>query len=190
LCLEFQAHSVIPPKVRHFGADVCWDGSEFLRTMAAGVDNQVNGFAELASLLWQERAARERILFKIVEEQLVAAAGRTRFLASAGQEIEAAVDDLRRGEAVRATEAAALAERLGLPASVTLVQIAGAAPEPWGEILRAHCDALREIAGEIDEATGESRRLLDAVTSVRGPRPSFARLRSWALAPMAGEASR
>ena len=154
--------------------------------MAAGVNNQVSGFPELASLLWHERAGRERVLFKIVEEQLVATAGRSRWLAEAGQEIEAALADLRRGETKRAAEAAELAQRLDLPPSATLVQLADAAPEPWDEILRAHCDALHELATEIEEATSESRRLLDAVSGIRDPWPWLARLRSLTFTPSTG----
>ena len=154
--------------------------------MAAGVNNEVSGFPELASLLWRERANRERVLYRIVQEQLVLAAGRTRWLARAGEEIEEALADLRHGEVVRAAVAGALAARLGLPASLTLVQLADAAPGPWDEILRGHCAALHELGIEIDAATSESRRLLDAVANVREPWPWLARLRSSSFTPLTG----
>jgi hypothetical protein len=175
-------------QVRPERADVGEDMSEILGTMAACVNNQVSGFAELASLLWRERANREQVLFKIVEEQLVLAAGQTRWLANAGREIEAALADLRRGEVVRAAMSGALAARLGLPGSTTLAELADAAPEPWDEILRAHCDALRELQAEIEEATSESQRLLEAVASISEPWPALGRLRSSTFAPMTGDA--
>ena len=152
--------------------------------MAAGVNNEVGGFPELASLLWRERANRERVLYRIVQEQLVLAAGRTRWLARAGQEIEEALSDLRHGESVRAAIARALAARLGLPADVPLVQLADSAPGPWDEILRGLGDALRDLGILLDEATSESRRLLDAVTSVREPWPWLARLRNTSFTPL------
>jgi hypothetical protein len=157
--------------------------------MAAGVSNQMSGFAELASLLWRERESRERVLFKIVEEQLVSAAGRTRWLTIASAEIEAAMADLRRGEAERADEAGALAGQLGLPAGIELIELAEAAPEPWNEILRGHCEALRELASEIEAATNESRRILDAAVDVGKARRGFARLRGSIFAPVPREAS-
>jgi hypothetical protein len=154
--------------------------------MAADVNNEVGGFPELASLLWRERAHRERVLYRIVQEQLVLAAGRTRWLVQAGQEVEEALADLRHGEVVRAAVAGSLAARLGLPASVTLVQLADSAPGPWDEILRGHCAALHELGIEIDEATSESRRLLAEVASVREPWPWLARLRRSSFVPLTG----
>ena len=127
---------------------------------AVGVDNQVNGFSQVASLLWQEREILERVLFKLLEEQLVASTGQPRWLAAASNELEAALLDLRRSEVVRAAKVDELAEKRGLPHGVALTQLAEAAPEPWSEILLEHREALRQLAAEIDDATTETRRLL------------------------------
>jgi hypothetical protein len=128
---------------------------------ALGVDNQVNGFSQVASLLWQEREILERVLFKLHEEQLVAASGQVRWLGAASSELEAALLDVRRAEVVRAAKVDELAEQRGLPPGIALAQLADAAPEPWDEILLEHRAALRRLAAEIDAATVETRRLLE-----------------------------
>jgi hypothetical protein len=126
------------------------------------VSAEVSGIAELASLLWREREILERVLFKIVEQQLLVAAGETRWLSAANREVEAAVHDLRRCEVERAVEVDAVAERLGLGPGQTLAALADAAPEPWDEILREHRTAVSDLASQLDVASKEARRLLDA----------------------------
>ncbi len=130
--------------------------------MAVGVNDEISGFAEVASLLWTEREILERVLFKVVEEQLVVAAGHTRWLPSTNREIEAALGDLRRTEVERATEVDAVAKQLDLPPACTLTELAHAAPQPWDEIIREHRVALVGLMSEINAATSETRRLLDA----------------------------
>ena len=130
--------------------------------MAVGVDNETSGFPEVASLLWREREVLERVLFKIVQEKLILAAGQTRWLGAASRELEAALHDLRGSEVVRAAEVDALATQLGLSPGIALAELAEVAPEPWNEILLEHRDALRQLAAEIDTATAEARQLLDA----------------------------
>ena len=131
-------------------------------TMAVGVSDEVKGFAELASLLWRERETLERVLFKIVEEQLVVASGETRWLAASNREVEAAVHDLRVSEVERAAEVDAMATQLGLPAGLSLAVLAENAPAPWDEILRDHRASLSRLLSEIDAAAKEARRLLEA----------------------------
>ena len=53
------------------------------------------GFAEVSTMLWRERDALSLLLFKLVEEQLIVSAGRTRWLANANEEIEFALEQLR-----------------------------------------------------------------------------------------------
>ncbi len=129
---------------------------------AVSVNNQLNGFSQVASVLWQEREILERVLFKLAEEQLVASTGQARWLSAASNELDEALQDLRRSEVVRATKVDELAEQRGLPPGVALAQLAEAAPEPWHEILLEHRAALRGLAAEIDAATSETRRLLES----------------------------
>jgi hypothetical protein len=113
-------------------------------------------------LLWREREILEQVLFKVVQERLVLEAGETRWLQAANRELEAAVRELRVSEVLRSAETTVLAEELGLSDNASLSELAGAAPEPWSSILLEHRDALRQLTLEIDDATAQSRLLLDA----------------------------
>jgi hypothetical protein len=91
------------------------------------------GYPALASALWRQREAM----------QLLA-----RALAGRG-EVRAALDDFRLGEVFRAAEAEELARAVGLPADITLADLAAASAEPWRTLLTDHWDALHELYTEI-----------------------------------------
>jgi hypothetical protein len=129
----------------------------------AGVTTDANDlFAEVASVLWSEREMLEHLLFKLVEEQLVLAAGSTRWLNCADAEVRAATARLQLGEVTRAVQVEALAERLHMPVATTLAELASIAPEPWPLVLTEHRAALRSLVAEIDAVAAENRRLLHA----------------------------
>ena len=130
--------------------------------MAVIMENHVDGFSAVASLLWREREILENVLFKIVEERLVLASGDSRWLAPANRELQAALDHLRMSDLSRAMEVDALCAQVGLAPGATLIELAAAAPEPWSDILLDHREALRALAAEIDVAAGDNRKLLDA----------------------------
>jgi len=46
------------------------------------------GLSEVSSILWRERQLLELLLFKLEEEQLLLAAGRTRWLPHATREVD------------------------------------------------------------------------------------------------------
>ncbi|MGH8960015.1 MAG: flagellar protein FlgN [Jatrophihabitantaceae bacterium] len=119
-------------------------------------------FAAVAGVLWSERETLDRLLFKLVEEQLVLAAGSTRWLNQADQEVRNAMERLRLGEVIRAAEVSALAESLNLPLETTLAELATIAPEPWPFVLTEHRTALRTLVAEIEAVAAENRRLLHA----------------------------
>src|SRR6266496_5603996 len=96
------------------------------------------GLADVANILWREREALDLLLFKLEEEQLVLATGRTRWLAHATREVEFVLDRIRQTELLRAVEVDAAAAELGLPPSPSLRARADAAPPPWGDVLRDH----------------------------------------------------
>ena len=62
------------------------------------------GLAEVSGILWKERELLELLLFKLEEEQLVLASGRTRWLAHATREVEFVMEQIRTTELLRATE--------------------------------------------------------------------------------------
>jgi hypothetical protein len=120
------------------------------------------GFAEVSTMLWRERDALSLLLFKLVEEQLIVSAGRTRWLANANEEIEFALEQLRGTEVLRAAETDAISEELGLPGSATLAELEAAAPEPWGTLYGEHRRALIQLVAEIEQVTAQNRSLLTA----------------------------
>ncbi|WP_369054142.1 flagellar export chaperone FlgN [Kineococcus terrestris] len=116
--------------------------------------------AEVSGILWKERELLELLLFKLEEEQLVLASGRTRWLAHATREVEFVMEQIRSTELLRATEVDAVAAELGLEPGPSLNALAEAAPEPWGELLRGHRDAFLTLTSEIQDLADANRDLL------------------------------
>src|ERR1700710_3058878 len=102
--------------------------------MTTTAESKTMGFSEISTLLWREREALQLLLFKLVEEQLIVSAGRTRWLAQANEEIGSARRQLRATEVLRAAETDAISEELGLATGATLAQLEAAAPEPWATL--------------------------------------------------------
>lgn len=120
------------------------------------------GFAEVSSVLWRERELLEVLLFKLEEEQLVLASGRTRWLARATHEVEAVLGRIRESELLRQVELASLAAELDLADDVPLERLAEASPEPWAELFRSHRDAFLSLTAEIQGIAQSNRELLSA----------------------------
>ena len=120
------------------------------------------GFAEVSTLLWRERDALQLLLFKLVEEQLIVSAGRTRWLAQANDEIEMALSQLRGTEVLRAAETDQIAFELGLAGPPTLAELEATAPEPWATLFAEHRQALVQLVSEIEQTTAANRTLLTA----------------------------
>ncbi|GAA0320278.1 flagellar export chaperone FlgN [Kineococcus aurantiacus] len=120
------------------------------------------GLAEVSGILWKERELLELLLFKLEEEQLVLASGRTRWLAHATREVEFVMEQIRSTELLRAVEVDAIAADLGLEPGPSLNAIAEAAPEPWGQLFTSHRDAFLTLTSEIQDLADANRDLLKA----------------------------
>ena len=118
------------------------------------------GLREVSAILWRERHLLELLLFKLDEEQLVLAAGRTRWLPRATREVEMVLEELRQTELERAVEVSAVALDLALPAGASLRQLAETAPAPWQEILVEHRQAFLALTDEITALVQTNRELL------------------------------
>ncbi|MEV6923101.1 flagellar export chaperone FlgN [Dactylosporangium sp. NPDC051485] len=118
--------------------------------------------ADLASILWREREMLELLLFKLEEEQLVLASGRTRWLAHATREVEVVLEEIRRTEVVRAAEVEAIAVELGVGPNPSLSRLAEAAPPPWGDLLTQHRQAFLTVTAEVSAMAEANRDLLTA----------------------------
>lgn len=122
-------------------------------------ESNATGYTTLSSTLWRLREVLDQLLFKVFETQLVLAAGQPKWLAKASRELDAALQELRQVEVMRAVETIAMADKLSLPPEVTLAQIARVAPAPWDTIFLEHRDALRALAADLEAATAEAPTL-------------------------------
>ena len=118
------------------------------------------GLSEVSNILWQERQLLELLLFKLEEEQLVLASGRSRWLNHATREVEMVLEEIKRAEIARAIEVDAAAAELGLPGGPSLRQLSEAADGPWKSILDQHRRAFLTITQEILALAQVNRDLL------------------------------
>lgn len=116
--------------------------------------------SEVSNILWRERQLLELLVFKLEEEQLVLAAGRSRWLAHATREVETVLGEIRRVELERAVAVSGLARDMDFSDSPSLRELAQIAPAPWGGIFAEHRRALLTLAQEIDGVAKANRDLL------------------------------
>lgn len=116
--------------------------------------------SEVSNILWRERQLLELLVFKLEEEQLVLASGRSRWLAHATREVETVLGEIKRVELDRAVHVQAAGSALGLGDSPSLRELCEVAPEPWNTIFAEHRRALLELAQEIDGVARANRDLL------------------------------
>lgn len=116
--------------------------------------------SEVSNILWRERQLLELLLFKLEEEQLILASGRTRWLTQATREVETVLAQIKRVELDRAVELEALAAELGFERTPTLKELSELSTGPWGRIFSDHRGALLELAQEIDGLAQSNREML------------------------------
>ncbi len=117
---------------------------------------------DLAAVLWRQRDLLERLVYRLECEQLLLAAGRTRFLALATGEVEELVAALRVRRACSAPALpTAAAREAGLAPGAGLAELAAAVQPPWTGVLVEHRDALLALTRELG-ALAESNRTLMA----------------------------
>jgi len=115
---------------------------------------------DVSNILWQERRLLELLVFKLEEEQLVLAAGRTRWLSHATREVDNVLEEIKKVELQRAIEVEDVAQELGLSSAPSLRELAELTPTPWSGIFEEHRRALLETAQEIDSVARANRDLL------------------------------
>jgi len=116
--------------------------------------------SEVSNILWRERQLLELLVFKLEEEQLVLASGRTRWLSHATREVETILGEIKRVELERAMAVAGEIGELGLSDAPSLRELAAIAPTPWDGIFVEHRRALLTLAQEIEAITKSNRELL------------------------------
>jgi hypothetical protein len=119
--------------------------------------------SELSNILWRERRLLELLAFKLEEERLVLASGRTRWLPRASGEVDAIIEELKHVRLERAISLADVSAEVGLADAPSLRALAGAVPPPWDGICAEHARALRMLSQEIESIT----RVDGATTTAR-----------------------
>lgn len=105
---------------------------------------------ELDTVLRRERRQLEVVVFKYAEAHLLLAAAELRFLTWSAEEATRARHRLRETDLLRAANVQLLGVRGCRGSTPTLREVAGAAVEPWGSILRDHHEGLCSLVSEIE----------------------------------------
>ncbi|MHB1929161.1 MAG: flagellar protein FlgN [Acidimicrobiales bacterium] len=126
---------------------------------------------ELSDALWQVRRLLDVLRFRLEEERVLALADGRRWSATAHRAAEDVLERLRLAELVRAVMTEEVAKALDVGSAPTLRRLADAAPEPWGEILTSHLEALVTAARAIAELAEANERLA-ATSSGQAPAPT------------------
>lgn len=121
--------------------------------------------SEVSNVVWRERQVLELLVFKLEEEQLVLASGRTRWLSNVTREVETVLEEIKCVELERAMALAGSASSLGMSEASSLRELAVIAPTPWDGIFAEHRRALLSLAEEIDAITTSNRDMLRQVSS-------------------------
>ena len=117
-------------------------------------------FGVLTDVLRREREVLEELLYKLTVQKTVLRGAESRWLTRADAEVRAAVEGLQDFEILRAAEVDLLVRHYGLPANVSLRELAETAPEPWPMVLLDHREALRTLTLEINAVAAHNQRLL------------------------------
>jgi len=115
---------------------------------------------KLSQILWRERELLDTLLFKLEEEQMVLASGRTRWLVRAAREVENVLETIRETEILRAVAADDAAASLGLGHNPSLRALAEAVDEPWRSIMLDHHDAFTTVTHEVVALADANRELI------------------------------
>jgi hypothetical protein len=117
---------------------------------------------KLSQILWRERELLETLLYKLEQEQLVLASGRTRWLMRSAREVENVLSTIRETEILRSIAADQVAVSIGLSENPSLRVLSDACDEPWHTILADHHEAFVTITQEISALADANRDLITA----------------------------
>ena len=118
------------------------------------------GLREVSNILWRERHLLQLLLFKLEEEQLLLAAGRSRWLGQATREVELVLAEIKETELARALAVDAAGGQLDLGPNPSLRGLAEAAPAPWDGVFADHRTAFLAVTEEIVGLARTNRELL------------------------------
>jgi hypothetical protein len=115
---------------------------------------------KLSQILWLERELLDNLLFRLEEEQMVLASGRTRWLVKAARDVENVLETIRETEILRSVAADEAAASIGLGHNPSLRVLADAVDEPWRSILIDHHEAFTAATHEVIALADANRELI------------------------------
>ncbi len=118
------------------------------------------GANDLSAALWRQRELLELLRFKFEEQQLLLAAGRTRWIPHATREVEAIARRLKTAGLSLIVATVDVATEWGLPEDARLRDVAMAAPGAWKEIFTSHLEMLVSLTNDIRAVRNSNDRLL------------------------------
>lgn len=130
--------------------------------VAPGESRAETALANISSALWRLRELLDLLTFKLETEQVLVAAGRSRWLGRATHEVELVLEELRHAELRRTIELGDVTEALGLSPDLSLGELSEAAPAPWNDVLADHRETLLKVTNEISALAESNRELLDS----------------------------
>lgn len=130
---------------------------------------------ELSRTLHKQRALIELLQYRLEVQQLVLSAGRENRLQIALDEVESAMEDIRRSERTRDGVVRQCATLLDLPDTASLAELRAKCDEPWSTTLAEHQAALMALVADTEglaatnrdlaqRGANDSRAVIDAVT--------------------------
>ncbi len=136
---------------------------------------------DLSTQLWQERGILEMLLFKLEEAHVLLATGRHHWLQHATSEVSQVLAALSAAEDRRARIGSDVALSCGLSPDATLANLAAELPEPWGEIMSRHREALLSNLKRVQAVASTNREILrrslsattDALAVLGGGEPGY-----------------
>jgi hypothetical protein len=123
-------------------------------------DEESSTFGEVSTILWRERQLLELLVFKLEAEQLMLAAGRTRWLPHSTREVEMVLDQVKRVELNRAMMVDDLAEQLEVEAGPTLRRLVEVTAEPWKGIFEGHRQGFVSVMDEVRRLADTNKTML------------------------------
>jgi len=146
----------------------------------ATVGDLAEVMAELSSVLWKQRNQIEMLQYRLEVQQLICATATERRLQIAVDEVEVALEEIRRSERARDAVVRQCAQLLALASDASLADIRSRVPEPWHSMLADHQEALLAMVADAENLAArnrelalrgahDARALLDAVTGGANP---------------------
>jgi len=129
---------------------------------ALGVPQQMVAevLTELGQALWRQRDLILRLIYRLEVQQLVLVSGRSQWITVSTEDVDDAIETVRRQEIRRSRLVEDLSPLLGTAPDASLRDLIDAAPAPWDLILAEHHTEFLRLASQAEDAARNSRDIL------------------------------